>query len=308
MTVRLLTLLVAVALSASGQTGLFGPVSSRPEAGDLAPDITFSRVLSAPAGTSWNPSKIFGRMTILTFLPDISDNAELITRWNALVDEFASKPLQFVFITGEKEASLLPSLTQHPLKGFVLLDRSGETARAYGLKEPETAIIGADGRIVGFDREILPVPSTLNAALQGRITIGPLQPGWLSAEAFFASHNVLLDARAWESPTVETCRADFPPSGTLHVTFSQQVGTDQCGGDDFRSLKGYDVKGAVSLLYDVNRIRIELPASFDAVDRYDFSVVVPEPEAQDQMNERFRQGIPMKARTIFSIASMTNWA
>jgi uncharacterized protein (TIGR03435 family) len=77
----------------------------------------------------------------------------------------------------------------------------------------------------------------------------------------------------------------------LHVTFSQQVGTDQCGGDDFRSLKGYDVKGAISLLYDVNRIRIELPASFDAVDRYDFSVVAPEPESQDQMNERFRQGI-----------------
>jgi hypothetical protein len=127
MTVRLLILLFAFALSASGQTGLFGPVSSQPEAGDLAPDIIFSRVLSAPAGTSWNPSNIVGRMTVLTFVPDISDNPELVTKWNALIDEFAGKPLQFVLITDEKEASLLPSLAQHPLKEFVLLDRSDET-------------------------------------------------------------------------------------------------------------------------------------------------------------------------------------
>jgi hypothetical protein len=42
-------------------------------------------------------------MTVLAFFPDTSHNIQSVTRWNALVAEFADKPIQFVWITGEKD-------------------------------------------------------------------------------------------------------------------------------------------------------------------------------------------------------------
>jgi uncharacterized protein (TIGR03435 family) len=60
---------------------------------------------------------------------------------------------------------------------------------------------------------------------------------------------------------------------------------------DFWSLQGFDLKGVISVLYDINPVRIAIPASLDDGRRYDFSLVLPEPEDQDRMCERFRQGI-----------------
>jgi uncharacterized protein (TIGR03435 family) len=153
-------------------------------------------------------------------------------------------------------------------------------------------IIGADGRIIGFDREFVPSANTLNAALEGRITTTPLKPGTAELRTFIGSGKVLLDARAWQiaRPGNEH-KPDFPPSYTLHVLLSQINGTGNYGGMDFWSLQGFDVKGIIGMLYNLNRIRIELPASFDDGERYDFSMVLPEPESSEQMNERFRQGV-----------------
>jgi len=60
---------------------------------------------------------------------------------------------------------------------------------------------------------------------------------------------------------------------------------------DFWSLQGFDLKGVISVLYYINPVRIALPASLDDGSRYDFSLVLPEPEDQEGMSERFRQGI-----------------
>jgi len=293
-TARLLTLLAVIALSASGQTGVFGPVSSHPQAGDLAPDIHYTEVLSAPTATQWNPSSLFGRLTVLVFFPDVSDNPEAAMKWNSLIGQLDGKPVQFVLITGEKEAWLLPALARHPFKGFVLLDRSGLTGAAFGMQHPESVIIGTDGRIIGFRGAFLPNADVINAALEGRITLGPLQPGTPEAEAFSKSHNMVLERQAREWPTAASLRPDFPPSYTLHVSpslRSRQEGTNQFGSDDFLTLQGFDIEDAISLLYNLNRVRIELPASFDQTDRYDFSMVLPKPEGREQMEERFRQGI-----------------
>jgi len=60
---------------------------------------------------------------------------------------------------------------------------------------------------------------------------------------------------------------------------------------DFWSLQGFDVKGVVVVVYDINRIRIELPASFRDDERYDYSMVLPTEEGREQLNTLFRQGI-----------------
>ena len=56
-------------------------------------------------------------------------------------------------------------------------------------------------------------------------------------------------------------------------------------------------RGAV---YDVNPIRIILPAGIDLKKRYDFSVVLPAPESKEEMDERFRQGV----QEYFHLAAM----
>ncbi|PYU18305.1 MAG: hypothetical protein DMG32_26350 [Acidobacteria bacterium] len=91
------------------QTGFFGPVTSTPKAGDLAPEISIEKILSAPGQTTtWNPSNLFGQMTVLTFFPNISLNLRAVMSWNALIDQFAGKPVQFVCITQEKNRLCCP--------------------------------------------------------------------------------------------------------------------------------------------------------------------------------------------------------
>jgi uncharacterized protein (TIGR03435 family) len=92
-------------------------------------------------------------------------------------------------------------------------------------------------------------------------------------------------------PRPDDHKPNLPPSYNLHVLRSQIAGTGNYSGMDFWSLQGFDLKGVISVLYDINPVSIALPASLDDGSRYDFSLVLPEPEDQDRMCERFRQGI-----------------
>src|SRR5450631_903919 len=116
---------------AFGQFGLYGPVTARPHGGDLAPDLTFTKTLSHPANDSWSPYNLGGQLTVLVFFPDTTHNLQSVNLWNAVVDKFVGKPVEFVWIIGERESNLLPWLQQHPTKGWVLLDREGKTGNAY---------------------------------------------------------------------------------------------------------------------------------------------------------------------------------
>ena len=58
-----------------------------------------------------------------------------------------------------------------------------------------------------------------------------------------------------------------------------------------RVLAQWDRKRFWEIVRSVNPIRIQLPASLDNEKRYDFSLVLPEPESQGQMTDRIRTGI-----------------
>jgi uncharacterized protein (TIGR03435 family) len=289
MSIRLLLFFLSmVPIVVFGQMGTYGPITNHLKAGDIAPDIAFAKVLNAPGPDPWT-SNLTGHLTALVFYPDTSHNLESVTQWNAVIDQFAGKPVQFIWITGETESTLLPWLSQHPVKGWVFHDPSGETGKAYGLELPACVIIGADRRIMGFDRFMLPTASVLNAALEGRITTRPQSRATI--KAFIASNLVLLDAEPPRMPRSEDFKPEFPPSYTLHVSPSQSEGRSNAGGPTFRSLKGYDLKDAIQELYGVNRIRIYLPASLDNGKRYDFALSLPEEESDEIMHSRLRQGI-----------------
>ncbi|MGA2889227.1 MAG: TIGR03435 family protein [Terracidiphilus sp.] len=285
----LLPLLVLVAPFAFGQIGFYGPVTAHPHAGDLAPDLTFDKVLNSPGHASWSQSNLSGQLTVLVFFPNTSQNPEPVTLWNAIVNKFAGKPVQFVWITGEREATLQPFLEQHPIKGWVLDDPEGKTDNAYGMEMPANVIVGADRNIIGFFHGVHEIERLLQAIPEGRITT--TRPSKENLKAFIESKLVLVDAEAPRMPRADDHRPAFPPSFTLHVSPSQSNGQGNFASGDFLVLQGYSIKDAIGFLYDFNPVRIQIPTSLDNSERYDFSSVLPEQESHEQIRDRMREGL-----------------
>jgi uncharacterized protein (TIGR03435 family) len=296
MTLRLPILVLAsaatVLLGQADLPGLFGKITARPKAGDLAPDLTFTKVLHAGGSTAWTADKLYGRVTVLQFLPYVSGNPDVVKKWNALVTQFKGEPIQFVWIAAEDETTLLPFLKDHPIEGWMFLDPNKETGRAYGLETPEPVIIGADHRILGFDGGMVPSEELLNAVLGERITTTPPKPTREGLRAFAESGRLLLSAEAHPMPRFEDKRPSFTPSYTVHIERARnESGGGNFSAPDYWSLQGYTVKGLLAEMLDVNPIRIELPASVDSMARYDFSIVLPKSEDKDAMRLLMRQGV-----------------
>ena len=297
MTLRLLVLLLAVAAtSVFGQDdfpGFYGKITSRPKAGDFAPDITFTKVLHNEGAESWSPADFYGKVTVLGFLPYVSDNPALVNQWNALVEQFAEKQVQFAWITREKESTLLPFLQEHPIKGWLFHDPNGGTGRSYGLESPETVIIGADHRIVGFDRDsAFPNERVVNAVLDDRITTTPPKPPPEGLKAFSESRRVLLSPEPQRMPQPGDHKPDFSPSYAVHIALAHDPanGGDYAGGD-YWSLQGYTAKRLLAQMLDLNSNRIELPAPIDTNTRYDFAIVLPRPEDEETKRSLIRLGV-----------------
>jgi uncharacterized protein (TIGR03435 family) len=290
MRVRNLLVLLSVAVGGVfGQVGLYGPVSVHLKAGDVAPDISFARMLSAPGAASWSQANLTGQVTVVVFYPDTTDNPEPVKQWNALVEKFAGKPVQFVWVTGEEDSKLLPWLNQNPVKGWVFDDPEGKTGKAYGLEEPVEVIVGADRKIVGFSWNMLPREDQLNAVMEGRVTTTP--PTHETIKAFMESKLVLLNAEPPKMPRIEDTKPKFAPSYALHVSISKGEGRGTATRDDYIGLTDFLLKDAITFVYGVNSIRVQLPATLDDGKRYDFALVLPEPESQEKVKERFRKGL-----------------
>ena len=296
MTIRSFLLLAVASANLFAQVdfpGFYGKITSRPKAGDFAPDITFTKVLHNDGTEPWVPEDFYGKVTVLGFLPDVSDNPELVNLWNALVEKLAEKPVQFAWITGEKESTLLPFLQEHPIKGWLFHDPDGGTGRSYGLESPETVIIGADHRIVGFDRDsAFPNESVVNAVLDDRIILTPPKPTFESLKALSESGRVLLSPEPQRTPQPNDHKPDFSPSYAVHIAPAHDPanGGDYAGGD-YWSLQSYTVKRLLAQMLDLNSIRIELPASIDTRTLYDVSIVLPKPEDQESERSLIRQGV-----------------
>ena len=290
MIARFLLCFLALAVPrAFGQIGFYGPVTSHVKAGDRAPDISFTKVLNAPVAGSWSQSNLSGQLTVLAFYPDTSHNLESVTAWNEVVEKFADQPVQFVWIIGEEESTLLPWLEEHPISGWVLLDSKGQTGNSYGMELPANVIVGTDRKIVGFYMGIAETESLLEAVKDGRITT--TLPNKATLKAFIESGKVHIDAEPQRMPRVDDHKPAFPPSYAVHVSLSQGEERGNSSADDYWALQGYTLKETIDELYDVNSIRVDLPASLDSKKHYDFALVLPEQESREKMKERMRRGL-----------------
>ena len=286
---RLLPALFVMVPLASAQSGIYGTPTGHPKAGDAAPDLVYAQVLSAPVQGSWSQANLSGQVTVLGFFPDTSHNPEPVAAWNARVEEYAKRHVQFVWITGEDRGTLMPALARHPIKGWVLYDPEGSTAKAFGLDMPVNVYVGANRKIIGFQEGFVPNEQTLNAVLEGRVVL--TRPTSETMKSFRESSLVALDSVPARMRSEVDYRPHFAPSYTVHIT--QSVGGERgnFSSDDYLVLQGFTVKEAIEKLYDLDSVRIELPPSLETTRRYDFAMLLPQAETSEEMKERFKQAL-----------------
>jgi hypothetical protein len=77
MAAKFALLFFAVAMAGVfGQSGFFGPISTKLKAGDFAPNLAFAKVLHAATAAPWSVSNLSGLVTALVFFPDTSHNLD----------------------------------------------------------------------------------------------------------------------------------------------------------------------------------------------------------------------------------------
>jgi catechol 2,3-dioxygenase-like lactoylglutathione lyase family enzyme len=70
----------------------------------------------------------------------------------------------------------------------------------------------------------------------------------------------------------------------------------ETSGDDFWAFEGFDIKAALARVFTSDEVlfpekRIELPASFDAREQYDFFLVLAPHETSEMRNRLMQEGI-----------------
>lgn len=274
----LLSLLAIVVVSAFGQTP--APV----KAGDLAPNLIWTRIL-----TGGEPGTFFGRITVIAFFPVVSPNESLVSRWNELVAKFAGQPVQFIWIASEYQPPLDPWLEKHPVSGCLLLDPLGATAQAYGV-EFGGAIIDTNGRVAGFtfvepeERQIKAVQEGRSIAIKGDADDSQM-------DAILAGRAVRLDSEPHRMRVVPEGKPDIPPSLEVRISPSKTNGTDENQGPDWWVQRGFDLKAVIAKVYEKDPSRIVLPEALQNEERYDFVLVPPNEMDQAAMRHLLQQAI-----------------
>jgi uncharacterized protein (TIGR03435 family) len=145
------------------------------------------------------------------------------------------------------------------------------------------AVPCAFGQMGMYGPVTTPTAREVNAALERRIRT--------TLQAFVESGQAVLQAEPNRIPRPDENKPNFPPSYMLHVSPSQSERRGNFGGDDFWALEGYTLKEAIDAIYNVNSVLVHLPGSLDDDKRYDFALVLPEPEDQEKMKDRLNQGL-----------------
>jgi uncharacterized protein (TIGR03435 family) len=278
MTLRILVILLAVTVAA-----VFGQPPALIKAGDLAPNLVWTRILAGG-----DPGSLFGHVTVIGFFPLMSRNESLVSHWNELVAKFASQPVRFIWIASESQPPLDPWLEKHAVRGCLLLDPPGDTAQAYGA-EFGGAIIDANGRVAGFTF-MMPDERQIKAVQEGRAIAIKGDADDSEMDAILAGRAVRLDSELHRTPVAEG-KPDVPPSYEVQISPSKTNGTSDSQGPGWWVQRGFDLKTVIARVYEKDPSRIILPDALEKQERYDFVLVPPHPMDQPAMHQLLQQAI-----------------
>lgn len=267
---------------------IFGEVSMPVKAGDPAPNLTWTKVIASDAN-SVGPQNLSGT-AVLLFVGPVSINEETLSHWNNLVQQFADKQVNFVWIANEKEELLAPFLKMHPVRGWMVLDPEEQSFKAYGIEGGDAVLINSNGKIAGFT-SMPPSPDQIQAVLDGRAVAVKGEPTEAQLDAFFEGKAVRLEAEPSRFDFHPTQKPDLSPSDEVHISPSHAEGTDSSTGPDYWIRRGFELKAIISEISGATASRVDVPAALDNGARYDFVLVPSRDEDEETMNRQVLAGI-----------------
>lgn len=127
-------------------------LAANPQIGEPPPLLEAAGLLQAPPGTNLNAEAVRGRVVVLEFWATwCGPCVGAIPHMNELADKFKDKPVQFIAITAEDEATIKPFLTKRPIHAWVALDTDRAMNFAYGVKAiPHTVVLDKEGKIAAI--------------------------------------------------------------------------------------------------------------------------------------------------------------
>ncbi len=120
--------------------------------GDRAPALALEKLLQAPPGPTADWESLQGNVVVLEFWATwCGPCVQAVPFLNKLHDAFKDKPVAFISITDEREATVTAFLTRTPVHGWIGLDADGSAFRAYGVStRPTTVVVDRDGKLAGW--------------------------------------------------------------------------------------------------------------------------------------------------------------
>jgi uncharacterized protein (TIGR03435 family) len=95
-------------------------------------------------------------------------------------------------------------------------------------------------------------------------------------------------------PPMRQTKPDIPPSTEVTIKPTSRrphEGVSASRASDYWILEGIPLRDMLSKLHDIQKARIELPPSLNDDRRYDFLLVLPQPESRETSDRLMREGI-----------------
>ena len=261
----------------------FSVQAAEPKVGEKPPLLQATELLQAPPGAKMDAASLHGKVVILEFWATwCGPCVAAIPHLNELAEKFKGKPVQFIAITAEDEATIKQFLAKRPIMAWIALDTNNAMNKAYAVTGiPHTVVLGKDGKIAAITYPTSLTEKHINDLLAGKKISLPSDTG----------------------PTVPAKKeTGAPPLFQVLIRPSSYTNAQGCSwGNGRLTATGYTVKEILPMIFDTHDDRIITNALLPT-NRFDFIVVQPrasdaDPDALMQEALKLAFGLIAKRET-----------
>lgn len=114
------------------------------------PELTFEKVLQKSDGNTTSLEELQGKIVVLeSWATWCGLCKHSIAHNNDLSKQLANEPVQFIYVTDEKESEVREFLKENEIRGWIGLDPDKSVFNSYGIKgRPVTMVIGQTGQLI----------------------------------------------------------------------------------------------------------------------------------------------------------------
>jgi uncharacterized protein (TIGR03435 family) len=261
----------------------FSATVAGPIVGERPPLLQATELLQAPAGAKMGADSLRGKVVVLEFWATWCGLCvAAIPHLNELAEQFKGRPVQFVAITAEDEATVETFLAKRPIKAWIALDTNKAMNKAYAVTGiPHTAILDKTGKIAAI---------TYPASLTEKHIADLL-----------AGKSISLGAAGGETAPAAK-EQEKPPLFQVLIRPSNYTNAQGCGrGGGRLTATGYTVSETLPMILGTHDDRIITNAPLPE-GRFDFLVVQPrvfdtDPEALMQEALKLSFGLIARRET-----------